>query len=275
MVKYIGIRGHRGAGKNTISYLLGLAIEYYTTNKSFEGFEEQYRKAVDKIIVNPEFLDDLGNSSDFRHVMFDSFADTAKITLAQILGIPSDWMYNDWCKDATIIDMTNFSYRRAQNKLNLKSILGLKKNDLYTAEELYGAMQIEDITSTNEHVYITLRELIIYYSKYVIQKFFGRNVWVKTLENNRFETERFYGGNRLVYRIFVDCKFSTEISYIVYKNGTIVKVSRDNNVKPDTDFSDQLDGDNRFDFEIKPNGDLLKPELIEDIKRITLKIISE
>ena len=275
MVKYIGIRGHRGAGKNTISYLLGLAIEYYTVNGNFDGFEEQYKEAVDKIIENPEFLDDLGNSSDFRHVMFDSFADTTKITLAQILGFPSEWMYNDWCKDATIVDLKDFSFRRAQTKLNLQSILSLSKDNLYTAEKLYKAMLKEDLTQTKDHVYITLRELIVYYSKYVMQQFFGKSVWVKTLENNRFETERFWGGSRLVYRIFVDCKFSTEISYIVYKNGKIVKVSRDNNVKPDTDFSDQLDGDDRFDFEIKPNGDLLKPELIEDIKSITLKIISE
>ena len=34
------------------------------------------------------------NKYDFKRVYLESFADTAKVTLAQILGIPTDWMYN-------------------------------------------------------------------------------------------------------------------------------------------------------------------------------------
>ena len=50
MFKYIGIRGHRGAGKNTISYLLGVAIDFYLRNKSWVGFDEVYNQAE-----NPNF----------------------------------------------------------------------------------------------------------------------------------------------------------------------------------------------------------------------------
>ena len=145
---------------------------------------------------------------------------------------------------------------------------------MYTAEQLYNAMQQEDITQTKEHVYITLRELIVYYSKYVVQKYFGKNVWVKSLENSKWESERFYALNKTIYKIFVDCKFPTEISYIYNNEGKIVKVTRDNNVKPDTNFSEQLADDNRFDYEIELDGDLLKPDTIKTIKDITLKIIS-
>lgn len=271
MFKYIGIRGHRGAGKNTIAYLLGTAIEFYLVHNNWEGFELVYQLAVQKVLEEggetiPEY--------DFKNVYFESFADTAKITLAQILGFPTDWMYNDWCKDATIIDLKDFSFERAQNKLNLHSKLSLKQKEMYTAEQLYNAMQQEDITQTKDHVYITLRELIVYYSKYVVQKYFGKNVWVKSLENSKWENERFYALNKTIYKIFVDCKFPTEISYIYNNEGKIVKVTRDNNVKPDTNFSEQLANDNRFDYEIELDGDLLKPDTIKTIKDITLKIIS-
>lgn len=272
MFKYIGIRGHRGAGKNTIAYLLGTAIEFYLQHNSWEGFELQYQLAVQKVLEEgsetiPEY--------DFKNVYFESFADTAKITLAQIIGLPVDWMYNDWCKDATIIDMCDFSFEKAQNKLNLYSMLNLKKDNMYTAEQLYHAMQQCDITQTKDHVYITLRELIVYYSKYIVQKYFGRNVWVKSLENNKWENERFYAFNKTIYKIFVDCKFPTEISYIYNNKGKIVNVVRANNIKPDTDFSDQLANDTRYDYEIELDGDLLKTETIKTIKDITLKILSE
>ena len=108
-----------------------------------------------------------------------------------------------------------------------------------------------------------------------MQQFFGRNVWVKSLENSKWENERFYALNKTIYKIFVDCKFPTEISYICNNEGKVVKVTRENNIKQDTDFSDQLDNDNRYDFEIKLDGDLLNPETIENIKDITLKILSE
>ena len=50
MFKYIGIRGHRGAGKNTISYLLAVALDYYTRNNSWDGFEQVYNDAVERVL---------------------------------------------------------------------------------------------------------------------------------------------------------------------------------------------------------------------------------
>lgn len=272
MFKYIGIRGHRGAGKNTIGYLLGTAIEFYLQHESWDGFDEVYAKAVNKVIVEgaealPEY--------DFKRVYLESFADTAKVTLAQILGIPTDWMYNDWIKEATIFDIENFSYRRAQNKLNLRSILGNCGSDLFDAESLYKAMLEGNVFLTHKHVYITLRELISYYSKCVMQKFFGRSVWVKSQENTRWEIEKFYALNKTIYKIFVDCKFPTEISYIYKNKGKIVKVTRINNAKNNTNISEALADDDRFDFEINLNGDLLDPNTFASIKDITTKILSE
>lgn len=108
-----------------------------------------------------------------------------------------------------------------------------------------------------------------------MQKFFGRSVWVKSQENTRWEIEKFYALNKTIYKIFVDCKFPTEISYIYKNKGKIVKVTRINNAKNNTNISEALADDDRFDFEINLNGDLLDPNTFASIKDITTKILSE
>jgi hypothetical protein len=108
-----------------------------------------------------------------------------------------------------------------------------------------------------------------------MQSTFGKNVWVKALEVNRWENERFYtGSGKTIYKIFTDCKFPTEISYIKNNKGLIVKVNRYDNQKNETDFSEELLNDDRFDFEIDLDGNLLSTNTIDTIKSITLKIIN-
>jgi hypothetical protein len=109
-----------------------------------------------------------------------------------------------------------------------------------------------------------------------MQGYFGQSIWVKSLENCKWETERFYTGRgNTIYKIFTDCKFPTEISYIKNNKGIIVKVNRYDNQKNETDFSEELLNDDRFDFEIDLDGNLLSTNTIDTIKSITLKIINE
>ena len=118
MFKYIGIRGHRGAGKNTISYLLAVALDHYTRNNSWDGFEQVYNDAVERVLEDESFLAE----SEFKNVFFESFADTAKVVLNQITGIPTDYMYDDWYKEAVIVDLKDFSFDTAKDKLMLESL---------------------------------------------------------------------------------------------------------------------------------------------------------
>ena len=263
MFKYIGIRGHRGAGKNTISYLLGVAIDFYLRNKSWVGFDEVYNQAVSNVIENEDIIDE----TNFRSVFFEAFSDTPKITLAQIIGIPSNWTYNDWKKDSVIIDLYDFSYIQAKSKLDLHCLES--EVHPWSAKQLKEFVDTGHVNLNKDHVYITLRELITYYSKYVMQGYFGQSIWVKSLENCKWETERFYTGRgNTIYKIFTDCKFPTEISYIKNNEGIIVKVNRYSNTKENTDISEELESDNRFDFEINLSGDLHDTQTIETIKSI-------
>ena len=274
MYKYIGIRGHRGAGKNSIAYLLGTAIEYFLETECWEGFLASYKKAV-KILIEDGACDlnDMKNGQYFKHVIFDSFSDTAKTTLSQIIGIPASWMYDDWIKDATIIDFNSFNFKRASDKIDLQMMISSRKNSMFDAEQLYELVKSGENIEGRE-IFLTLREMISYYSKYVMQKNLGKNVWVKSLEQESSDQERFFSGNKTVYRIFCDCKFPTEISYIYKKSGKIVKVNRNNNIKQDTNISDQLLNDPRYDFELNLNGNLLDENTFNDIKTIAFNIIN-
>lgn len=270
MFKYIGIRGHRGAGKNTISFLLGTSIDFYTKNDSWDGFDDVYADAVDIAMNDDSFIED----ADFVNVFFESFADTPKIMLSQLFGIPSEYFYDDWCKDSIIVDMKTFTFIQPKDKLKLQILKD--RYVLFTADDLYKLANDKSIDSYNADIYTTLRELIAYFSKYVMQRSFGYNVWVKSLNANRWEQERFYTGRgKTIYKIFTDCKFPSEVSYIYNNGGKIIKVNRENNVKEDTQISKELDLDPRFDYEINLDGDLMKDKTKEYIKFLTLKIIEQ
>jgi hypothetical protein len=269
MYKYIGIRGHRGAGKNTISFLLAIAIEYYIKNHSWEGFDIEYNNTVNKLIEDESIV----NNTAFDNVYLEAFSDNPKMMLSMLMGIPSEYFYDDWSKDATIVDLTDFTYKVAKDKLELYFI---KEHELlYTASQLYQLSQ-ENSISTCTHIYATLREIILYFSKFVMKSSFGSNIWVKSLIATQLEQEQFYTkDNQIIYRIFTDCKFSAEISYIYSNNGKIVKVVRNDNEKEKTLFSNELDHDNRYDFEVDLDKyDIKSNETRENIKRITLKIIN-
>lgn len=275
MFKYIGIRGHRGAGKNTISYLLGFAINFYIkNNKSWQGFESAYEAQVKRILDEPSFIEDvMFSESNLKNVFFESFADNPKIMVTQLIGLPCDYAYNDWTKDAVIVNLADFSYKLAKDKLDLHA--NIEKFKPYKAEQLYEIVRNDSNFLNTNDVYITLRELISYFSKYVMQNAFGRSVWVKSLEVTSWETERFFSSEKTIYKILTDCKFPTEITYVKNNKGVIVKVNRFNNIKDNTNISEELENDTRFDYELNLDGNLLNPKLIEDIKCLTVEIISK
>ena len=274
MIRYIGIRGHRGSGKSTISYLFGVAIEYYYKHdKSLDGFEETFKSACERVVMDEDFL----KEAEFNRVYFEGFADTPKILLAQLIGVPSEWMWDDWKKDSVFINMKDFSYRLCLDKLERSAFLE-RPNLAKTAADLNDYMFRLGVTSKSnfdytvtEDYYISLRELIIYFGKYVMQQKFGIDVWVKSLKSNDLDRDAFFAVNKTSYKIFPDVKFPSEVSYIKDRKGFIIEVFRPSNVKEDTILSYQLSNDRRVDFTIEI-GDSLE-DLRPQIESLTLKII--
>lgn len=260
--KMIGIRGHRGAGKNTLSYLLGAAIEHYTRQGSFDGFNETYSKAVERCRQDETFIDD----ANMRNVHFESFADTPKILITELIGVPSEWAYDDWCKDSVLIRLDTFETQTSKDKLELASRL----KSLTERGVLHDADTIKSAMDQGGEVWATLREVISYFSHFMRDNL-GTDVWIKALKANKWDRECFFTGNKTKYKIFTDCKFPSEISYIKDAGGCIVKVTREDNVKPDTNISSALTNDDRHDFTFEMQADLYAIE--EDIKTLATKIL--
>ena len=108
MNKVIGIRGHRGAGKTTISYLIGNTINYLIKNKEIlNDFNDLYRTWCDDIISDEKIIHECG----LDYVYFDSFSDTLKLWVKLLIGCPTEYMYDDYYKDHMVINMKDFSYK--------------------------------------------------------------------------------------------------------------------------------------------------------------------
>lgn len=253
-MKYIGIRGHRGAGKTTISYLLGNTLEYVLKNNQ-DNFDELYRTWCDDIIKDERII----HSCGLDYVYFDSFSDTLKLWVRLLIGCPDEYMYDDYYKDHMIINMKDFSYK-IYDDIPL---------DTLTHAELYNIIPKDKAPTTiTKNIYISLREFILYYGLEVMQRYFGANVWVKSMKNSsEFYTSIFNDDDS--YRIFTDLKTPAEVTYIKNLQGIIIRVSRPGH-KKNAKGLDKLGQDSRIDYDIEVGEDLYqtKNNILEIVKSL-------
>lgn len=257
-MKYIGIRGHRGAGKNTISYLLGNTIDYLL-RKSEDNFDELYRIWCDDIIKNEKII----HECSLDYVYFDSFSDTLKFWVRLLIGCPESYIYDDYYKDHMIINIKDFTY-----KVYEEIPTGLQT---YTHEELYSIIPKDRAPITiTKNIYISLRNFIMYFGLEVMQRFFGANVWVKSLKSSsEFYNSLFNEEDSI--KIFTDIKTPGEVTYIKNNNGVVIKISRPGHKKQSKGI-DKLSQDMRFDYEIIIDGELYDTkEQILTISKIILE----
>lgn len=254
-MKYVGIRGHRGAGKTTISYLLGNSINYMIKHNQ-EPTDELYRIWCDDIIKDEKIIHECG----LDYVYFDSFSDTLKLWVKLLIGCPIDYMYDDYYKDHMIINLKDFSYKVYEELPNMQ---------LHNHNELYEIMPKDKAPTTiTKNIYISLREFIMYFGVEVMQRFFGANVWVKSLKcSSEFYNSIFDEHDS--FKIFGDVKTPAEVTYIKGLNGVVINVSRPG-FKKKSNGIDKLSQDSRYDYEIVVDKDLhnTKEQIIEISKRL-------
>lgn len=260
-MNYIGIRGHRGAGKNTVAYLLGNCINYILSDKfNDEKFNELFQIWCDDIVTNEKII----HSASLDKVYFESFGDTLKMIIQLILGCPQEFLYSDYHKDHVVINLRDFSYKDYE--------VIPEDINIYSSGDLFKMMSLskQPITIT-KNTYVTLREFIMYFGREVMQRYFGLNVWVKSLNSSQeFFTNIFNEPDE--YKIYTDLKTPAEVTYIKNKEGVIVKVSRPSNKKPSKGI-DKLSQDNRFDYEVIIDKDLYS--IKDQILNISKEIISK
>ena len=257
MKSVIGIRGHRGAGKTTISYLVGNTIDYLIRNKEIkDDFNQLYRTWCDDIIGDEKII----HNCNLDYVYFDSFSDTLKIWIVLLIGCPKDYLYDDYYKDHMVINMKDFSYQVYDE---------LPKNIL-THNELYELMpKDKNPTTITKNIYVSLRDFILYFGMDIMQRYFGANVWIKTLKNSSTFYNSLFEDDES-YKVFMDVKTPGEITYIKNdKKGKIIKVTRPGYKKTSKGI-DKLNQDTRYDYEIIVDGDLYdtKEQIVKIVKQI-------
>lgn len=259
-MNYIGVRGHRGAGKSSIAWLLGNTIELIQSGNEellyTDMFKDIYKSWCDKLMSDPNTI----NGASFKYVYLDSFSDSIKTFIQLLLGCPSEYLYEDIYKDTIIINFRDFSYKHIDD---FEDIVLVKADELYKLID-----KEQDPQPMLKNLYMTLREFILYFGLEVMQRYFGRNVWVKSLRANSELLDDFYGGKNS-YKIFTDLKTPAEATYIKQKDGLIVNVVRPDNKKGKSGL-ERLGRDDRIDYSIEVNGDLYST--IDKIKEISLNI---
>lgn len=259
-MNYIGIRGHRGAGKQTIAYLLGNSIDWIINKRnkiekfSLEDFDLDFKKWCDLIKSNEDIIHD----TTLNKVYFDSFGDAPKTFVSLLLGIDLNVTNNDYYKDHMIINIKDFSSKLYEViPDNIKCI---------TAEDLYKMLcNKKEPAVILKDTYISLRDFIMYFGREVMQRYFGLNVWVKTLQTSDEWYLSTYNDTNY-YKIYMDIKFPSEVTYIKDKNGIVIKVNRPGSKKKG---SDRLLHDDRYDYEISIG------ESLYDLKDIIFEISNE
>ena len=266
MQKLIGIRGHRGAGKESVSFLLASALNFIDYTEELEisneeayikAFDDMYRNAVDKLVEDKYKA---FNDTEFWKIYLDAFGDAPKAMVQQLLGCDFKYIQDEYWKDHAVVDLKTF---------NIEEVNDLPK-DLIKPDDLKNYIpSCFDDSRWTAPVKMSLRDFIIYFGINVMQKYFGKDVWVKsTAMNDKMNEEYFEGG----IRIYTDIKAPTELTYLIDKQAVIINVERSGHKKEGG--LDLLKDDKRWDYNIKIKGDDLM-SIKDDIKNIAEKIYWE
>lgn len=258
---YIGIRGHRGSGRPTVSYLLAHTIDYLIEHGSFD---ENFDASFDSFISNIKtYHNDFILRTNCTNVYLESFSDLPRLMCAMILNIDSDMMYNEYSKDNILVNIDDLTI---VDRGDIDCVV-----NTITAEDLFN-LKMKHIRSkaSDYHCdcYITLREFCTYYSIYCMQTMMCNDLWIRTLENS------FFTKDDVRVKIFYDVKLPQEVSYIKNNGGYIVCANRPKHKKRDTSVSNHLANDKRIDFKVTIDGDDML-SCKEALKAIAMEVLKK
>lgn len=254
MQKLVGIRGHRGAGKESVAYLLACTLDFmskratqsYTEDEFKKEFNIMYNDGVKKIVDDK---DEALRNTNFTYIYLDAFGDAPKAMVQQLLGCDSEYIWDEYWKDHVVVDLETF---------NVEEVDELP-DDLITADDLIDGFGVGKMS---------LRDFILYFGINVMQKYFGQDVWVKsTAQNDRRNEEYFEDG----IRIYTDIKAPTELTYLIDKQAVIINVERRGFKK--RGGLDLLKDDTRWDFNLQIKGNDLM-SIKDDILKIAEHILA-
>lgn len=269
-MRYIGVSGHRGAGKSSIAYLIGQTLNLLAQGHSKalvdnnEAYDAFYNHWCKQLMESENCV----NDADLDHIYFESFSDSIKTFIRLLLGCPEEYVYEDKYKDTVVVNMKDLSCKLLDSFPEPPILM--------SAQDFYKAMPYdydETPVAITMNRYMLLREFIMYFGLEVMQRFFGRNVWVKSLKANSGQYDEFYGTG-INYKVFIDLKTPAEATYIKQANGFIINVIRPANKKGQSGL-ERLNSryNDKIDYNITVEGDLysLRDKIREIAKDINNK----
>ena len=263
MQKLVGIRGHRGAGKDSVAFLLASTIEFLDKRRALQGddsssFTKDFNIMYSGVVK--DLVDDKNKAfanADFKHVYLDAFGDAPKAMVQQLLGCDFKYLWEEYWKDHAVVDLRTFNIEEVDE---LPDGIGVTENLMNPSTMMSYCPSF--LERCDDPCKMSLRDFILYFGINVMQKYFGQDVWVKsTAQNDRRNEEYFEDG----IRIYTDIKAPTELTYLIDKHAVIVNVERRGYKKKGG--LDLLKDDNRWDFNIQIKGNDLM-----SIKNDILKI---
>jgi hypothetical protein len=185
------------------------------------------------------------------YIYFDEFGEMPKSFVAQLLSIDMSVLDNDTLKDTMYVNMKDFK--------------------LYANDGTLKTITAEDVLSNNgkkwSNYHISLREFAKCLSIDIMQKFFGSDVWLKTLKVNDDKWNESEAG----WRIFSDVKTTDEIEYIKNKQGVLIRTKHPSNKKSKKGITN-IENCNP-DYIIDTSGELI--DLFDSIYEIAEKIYND
>ena len=221
--RLIAVSGVKGSGKDSVSSMLQYCLSVPKMFRQY-FFYKNFRKWI---------------KPKYKRI---AFADPLKKMLSDLLNISLDKFYIREFKEGCIINISTLEGSWLGEKLSDSKFNKLVK-------------QLDpSLTESN----LSLRQLLQYFGTEIMQKYFGKRVWINSTMQNRSE-----------YTIVSDLRFIEEYNAVKEKKGVVIYVNRPNyefgQHASEREMKELLEND-KYDFIIDNNGSI--EDLFNQVKNI-------
>lgn len=229
---YIGLKGLAGSGKDTVAKMIRTILGHKDL-----GLEEC--KAIYKEHYYNPWISATHSevTDDSKNVYCVAFADQLKTICSTIFGIPIKRFYQNK-STAWVCINKDFQYTEVKPD----------DSQIMTADEYY----LNAANETNQKIWMSLRELLVYVGTYVLQQDINKKIFVNVVRN--LIKEQIDNNDELEYIIITDIRFNHEIEYIRANNGITINIIRDSVEQLDNIAEHELDDEQDWDYTIANNG---------------------
>ena len=225
--RLIAVSGVKGSGKDSVSSMLQYCLSVPKMFRQY-FFYKNFRKWI---------------KPKYKRI---AFADPLKKMLSDLLNISLDKFYIREFKEGCVINVSTLEGSWLGEKLSDSKFNKLVK-------------QLDpSLTEAN----LSLRQLLQYFGTEIMQKYFGKRVWINSTMQNRSE-----------YTIISDLRFIEEYNAVKEKKGIVIYINRPNyefgQHASEREMKELLEND-KYDFIIDNNGSI--EDLFNQVKNITKEL---